>query len=166
MPNGAVVGAAGASEIRFYRASDQPYGAFSNLLRCQMVFEDRAFPTAEHAYQFGKAAKHNVREWLMSAPSPSLLAVTAHNLLPWDIVPNWTRIKVDRMRRVLHAKFTQHEDLRALLIGTGSARIVECATVNNAVNRFWGEVNGKGENTLGVLLMELRAEMATEATNA
>jgi len=24
------------------------------------------------------------------------------------------------------------------------------------VNRFWGEVDGKGENTLGKLLMELR----------
>jgi len=34
--------------------------------------------------------------------------------------------------------------------------------VNNAVNRLWGEVDGKGENMLGVMLMELRTAYAKE----
>ena len=38
-------------------------------------------------------------------------------------------------------------------------RLVEAGRVNSAVNRFWGEVNGKGNNTLGVLLMEIREEL-------
>ena len=37
--------------------------------------------------------------------------------------------------------------------------MVEAATVDNAVNRLWGEVNGKGKNKLGELLMEVRAEI-------
>jgi hypothetical protein len=49
--------------------------------------------------------------------------------------------------------------LRDLLIKTGSARLVECATVDNEVNRLWGEVNGKGKNMLGVLLMEVRQKL-------
>jgi hypothetical protein len=40
----------------------------------------------------------------------------------------------------------------------GEARLVETATVDNEVNRLWGEVNGIGRNILGVLLMELRAD--------
>ena len=37
---------------------------------------------------------------------------------------------------------------------------MEAGTVNNAVNRLWGEVDGKGENMLGVMLMELRSDYA------
>jgi hypothetical protein len=64
------------------------------------------------------------------------------------------------MRAVLRAKFNQHEDLKELLLSTGEARLVEAGTVNNAVNRLWGEVEGKGKNMLGVMLMELREELA------
>jgi len=146
-------------EIQFYRANEKPYGAFSNLFRRAMVFEGRDFPTAEHAYQAGKARKEAVREWILSAPSPSLVAMAAHGLYTWDIVPNWSRTKFDRMRDVLRAKFTQHKDLQELLLSTGDARLVEASRTDNAVNRTWGEVNGKGLNMLGVLLMEVREEI-------
>jgi len=149
--------------IRFYRASERPWGVFSNLYRRPLVFEGRTFPTAEHAYQFGKPRKEAVREWLMAAPSPSLLAMAAHGLYAWDIAPGWSAGKVDRMRRVLEAKF-RDEELRALLVSTGNAGLVEAGTTDNAVNRFWGMVNGRGENTLGVLLMMLRAELQNEDT--
>jgi ribA/ribD-fused uncharacterized protein len=147
---------ASKDEIKFYRANEKPYGVFSNLFRCEVEFEGRIYPTAEHAYQAGKAAKAAVREWILQAPTPALAAMAAHGLYTWDIVPNWASIKVDRMRAVLRAKFTQHENLQELLLGTGSRRLVEAGTTNNAVNRFWGEVDGKGANTLGKLLMELR----------
>jgi len=156
----------GAKEIRFYRANEKPYGAFSNLFQRPVVFEDRVFPTAEHAYQAGKARKQEVKEWILSAPSPGLVAMAAHGLYTWDIVPNWSQIKFDRMRAVLRAKFTQHGDLSDLLVSTGDARIVEVGRVNNGVNRTWGEVNGKGLNMLGVLLMELRAELKQGETDS
>jgi len=151
------------AEIRFYRANEKPYGAFSNLYRCEVRLDKRVFPTAEHAYQAGKARRAEVREWILAAPSPALLAMAAHGLYQWDIVPDWSRIKFDRMRAVLRAKFTQHSDLRELLLSTGSARLVEAGNVDNAVNRLWGEVNGNGKNMLGVLLMELRGQLTCEA---
>ncbi|MBD8736225.1 NADAR family protein [Sphingomonas sp. CFBP 13706] len=149
-------------EIRFYRASERPWGAFSNLFRREMEFEGERFVTSEHAYQAGKARKPEVRQWLMSAPSPSLLAMAAHGLYYWDVAPGWSTNKFGRMRAVLRAKFDQHQDLRALLLSTGTARLVESATVDSDVNRLWGEVNGVGRNMLGVMLMELRAQYQCE----
>lgn len=147
------------SEIRFYRASERPFGALSNLYRRPIVFEGETFKTSEHAYQAGKARKPEVRRWLMDAPSPALLAMAAHGLYYWDVAPGWSKFKFDRMRGVLAAKFTQHDDLRALLLSTGNARLIETAAEDNPVNRLWGEVNGVGQNMLGVMLMELRAEL-------
>lgn len=151
-------------EIKFYRASEKPYGVFSNLYRRPITFEDAVYPTSEHAYQAGKPRKEAVRQWLLAAPSPSLLAMAAHGLYVWDVNPTWSTTKFDRMKRVLVAKFTQHEDLAALLLSTGEARLVEAATVDNAVNRLWGEVDGVGKNMLGELLMQVRSELRSRAT--
>lgn len=153
------VSTADTQEIRFYRANEKPYGVFSNLYRCEVVFEGQTYPTSEHAYQAGKASKPAVRDWILAAPTPSLAAMAAHGLYVWDVVPNWAEIKFDRMRAVLKAKFEQHPHLRELLLSTGEARLVESGTTDNAVNRLWGEVNGKGQNMLGVMLMELRTEL-------
>ncbi|MFI0849018.1 NADAR family protein [Mesorhizobium sp. IMUNJ 23232] len=150
-------------EIRFYRASEKPYGAFSNLYRRNVVFEGEVFATSEHAYQAGKARKPAVRKWLMEAPSPALLAMAAHGLYYWDVAPGWSTTKFDRMRAILRAKFTQHLDLQELLLSTGDAKLIESATVDNEVNRLWGEVNGVGRNMLGVLLMEIRTELRAGA---
>ncbi len=151
-----------SKEILFYRSSEKPYGAFSNLYRRQITFEGQSFATSEHAYQAGKARKPKVNAWLMAAPSPALLAMAAHGLYYWDITPGWSRIKFDRMRQVLQVKFTLHLDLRDLLLSTGNARLVESATVDNPVNRLWGEVSGVGKNMLGVMLMELRDELRND----
>jgi ribA/ribD-fused uncharacterized protein len=143
-------------EIHFYRSNEKPYGVFSNLYRRPVEFEGILYPTSEHAYQAGKARKEAVRDWILSAPSPALAAMAAHGLYVWDVVPNWSQIKFDRMRAVLDCKFRQHEDLRDILLSTGEKRLVEVGSVDNAVNRLWGEVNGKGQNMLGLMLMELR----------
>ncbi len=66
------------------------------------------------------------------------------------------------MKRVLQATFSQHEDLRQLLLSTGTARLVESARVDNAVNRLWGEVKGVGKNKLGELPMDVRAGLGAQ----
>lgn len=154
--------AANGRDISFYRSNERPYGVFSNLYQRTIVFEGNEYPTAEHAYQAGKPRKPAVRAWILSAPTPALVAMAAHGLYTWDIVPDWSKLKFSRMRDVLRAKFTQHDDLRALLLSTGNARLVETGRTNNAVNRLWGEVNGSGENMLGRLLMDLRSELAAD----
>lgn len=152
-------GVRNVTEITFYRASEKPWGCFSNLYRCDVLFEGRVFPTAEHAYQFGKARKLEVAEWLMTAPSGALLAMAAHGLFYWDVAPGWSASKVDRMLSVLRAKFTQHPELRDRLMSTGDATLVETPTVADQAALFWGRVAGKGKNKLGVLLMEIRDDL-------
>jgi ribA/ribD-fused uncharacterized protein len=88
--------------------------------------------------------------------------MAAHGLYYWDVTPGWSKSKFDRMRGVLRAKFLQHPDLQELLLSTGNARLVETATADSPVNRLWGEVNGVGQNMLGQMLMELRAELRNE----
>lgn len=149
-------------EVRFYRASDEIFGCFSNLYKRPVEFENEVFDTAEHAYQAGKARKPEVRQWILSAPSPALVAMAAHGLYWWDIRSDWSKIKFDRMRQVLKAKFTQHEDLKEILLSTGDLRLVESATVDNPVNRLWGEVKGQGKNMLGQMLMDLRTQLRLE----
>ncbi|MBF0132452.1 MAG: NADAR family protein [Magnetococcales bacterium] len=143
-------------EIQFYRANEKPYGVFSNLYKREILFEGEIFPTAEHAYQAGKPRKKEVRDWLMAAPSPSLVAMAAHGLYIWDVRSDWNNIKFDRMKQILKEKFVQHPDLADVLRSTGNARLVEAANTDSPVNRLWGEVNGKGKNMLGILLMEIR----------
>lgn len=145
--------------ITFSRANERPYGCFSNLYRCRVVFEGVEYITSEHAYQAGKARKLEVRDWLMAAPSPSLLAMAAHGLYSWDIAPGWSKNRRDRMRRVVLAKFTQNDDLAEILLSTCDEEIVETPTVDSAVNRRWGKVNGVGQNWLGLILMETRQHL-------
>ncbi len=149
--------------IRFYRANER-WGQFSNLFRRVIIFDGEIYGCAEAAYQAGKPRKPEVRTWLMAAPSPSLLAAAAHALNSWDIAPGWSQGRYDRMLRVVRAKFTQHADLAAILLSTGDARIAETATVDNDVNRRWGEVacgkdGWKGTNWLGEILQKVREEL-------
>lgn len=159
-----------AQIIRFYRASDKTYGAFSSLYRRSMVFEGEVFETAEHAYQAGKARKSEVRAWLLSAPTPALLAMAAHGLYHWDIAPGWSRNRFARMQAVIDAKFDQHADLAQVLVDTGDALLVETASVDNDVNRRWGQVLVRGQyvgcNWLGTILMEKRARLQALRTAA
>lgn len=150
--------------IRFYRASETPFGCFSNLYRRTMTFEGREFPTAEHAYQYGKARKPAVRDWLMAAPSPSLLAMAAHGLYHWDIAPGWSQGRYARMQAVVLAKFEQHPDLAEILVMTDTAELIETASIDNEINRRWGQVliGGSyiGQNWLGTILMETRTVLS------
>lgn len=60
------------------------------------------------------------------------------------------------MHAALRAKFTQHADLAALLLSTGSAKLVEHTTNDS----FWGDGgNGRGRNMLGQLLMRVRDDL-------
>jgi predicted NAD-dependent protein-ADP-ribosyltransferase YbiA (DUF1768 family) len=73
---------------------------------------------------------------------------------------DWNEARVDVMRAVLAAKFSD-PDLRTRLVATGNAELVEENTWND---RFWGRSRGVGSNMLGQLLMELREGLrASEA---
>jgi ribA/ribD-fused uncharacterized protein len=60
------------------------------------------------------------------------------------------------MRTAIRAKFSQHGELRSLLLSTGSATLVE----HTSNDSHWGDGgDGSGQNMLGRLLMEERARI-------
>ena len=63
------------------------------------------------------------------------------------------------MANILWSKFMQHGDLNDLLLSTGDATLVEWATEDNEINRFWSKVDGEGKNVLGQLLVDLRLKL-------
>ena len=147
--------------IKFYRANNKDYGFLSNLYKQSLVFENVVFPTAEHAYQYGKFRDEEVKHWAMMAPKPHLLAILAHGLFSWDIVKDWSKIKVDRMYEVLEVKFSEPE-LREKLLATDNAILIE----DSKTDSFWGiGKSGKGKNMLGKLLMKVRKELKKQAIN-
>jgi len=144
--------------ISFYRTSGD-YGYLSNLFLCQVIYEGKRFPSAEHAYQYGKFKDRKTADWAMLAPKPHLLCIVAHGLFLYDVVKGWDAMKVTRMRNVSLMKFTQNEALKLKLIGTGDATIVE----KSKSDGFWGcGKKGTGQNTLGLLLMETREKLKEE----
>jgi ribA/ribD-fused uncharacterized protein len=76
---------------------------------------------------------------------------------------DWETVKDGVMREAVLAKFTQHDDLRAVLLGTGEAEIVE----HTARDSYWGDGgDGSGRNMLGRILMSVRAELRAALAGA
>ena len=60
------------------------------------------------------------------------------------------------MLQGLRAKFTQHAELAAMLLDTGTRPISE----HSAVSKYWADgVDGSGANRLGYLLQRVRGEL-------
>jgi ribA/ribD-fused uncharacterized protein len=71
---------------------------------------------------------------------------------------DWEDVKVEVMLRAVRAKFSQHGELRTLLLSTGDATIVE----HTESDSYWGDGgDGSGSNMLGRILMQARDELRT-----
>jgi ribA/ribD-fused uncharacterized protein len=63
------------------------------------------------------------------------------------------------MREAVLAKFTQNADLRAVLLATGDADLVE----HTSNDDYWGDGgDGHGKNKLGRILMSVRDELRAQ----
>ena len=73
--------------------------------------------------------------------------------------PDWEQVKEDVMYKALQAKFSQHNDLRKLLLDTGERTLIE----HSPHDSYWGDGgDGSGKNKLGELLMKLRDEVRSK----
>jgi ribA/ribD-fused uncharacterized protein len=144
--------------IHFYRTGDE-YGSFSNFAPYPIEVDGRVWPTAEHDFQAQKFAGTEHEEAMRREPSPMVVARMGRDRKK-PLRPDWEAVKDEVMRRAVLAKFTQHAGLRAQLLGTGEAKIVE----HTANDSYWGDGgDGSGKNMLGVILMEVRERLARDA---
>ena len=141
-------------QILFYRQND-PYGEFSNFSPHPFKLNGNVWPTSEHYFQAQKFAGTEHEETVRNANTPSMAAKLGRSRsLP--LRGDWETVKDDVMRAALRAKFDQYPKLKALLLSTGDAELIE-HTRNDS---YWADGgDGTGKNRLGYLLMELRAEL-------
>ena len=155
---------------------DTPMGMAFFTIRCKLsnfypssfTFNGRPFETAEHAYQAEKATtvKDFARlQQILTAPTPRRAKDIGADVIS---TPLWDRIKVDRMRDVLNAKFRQNPQLADYLCSLKGKPLIE-----GSWDKFWGSGaplnsdqlrNGTwtGQNQLGKLLTELKEDLIRE----
>src|SRR5215217_8082680 len=110
-------------KILFYRVN-APYGEFSNFSPHPLKLKGCTWPTTEHYFQAQKFAGTEHEETVRKAKSPMIAAHLGRSRkLP--LRGDWESAKENVMREALRAKFTQHETLRVLLLGTGDATLIE-----------------------------------------
>ena len=140
--------------INFYSASDE-YGCFSNFARYPIRLKGRRWPTSEHYFQGQKFAGTKHEELVRKAKLPRIAARMGRDRKR-PLRRDWESVKISIMREAVLAKFTQHDDLRLILINTGDAKIVEHAENDS----YWGDGgDGSGTNMLGMILMEIRESL-------
>lgn len=151
---------------KFYRLREE-WGEFSNFFRRPIELDAKVWPSSEHYYQANKGLDEETIELIRALKTPREAADTGR-IIPmrpdWETPATGPDVPITRlmsvkfvkdmvMWRALVAKFTQHDDLKKLLLSTDDALIVE-HTVND---RYWGDNgDGTGFNHLGRQLMDLR----------
>lgn len=145
--------------VRFYRVSEE-FGEFSNFARYSIFLDGKRWPTSEHYFQGQKFENAADREAIRREPSPMEAANMGRDRRR-KLRRDWESVKENVMRHAVRAKFTQHDDLRALLLSTGDRELIE----HTHNDRYWGDGgDGSGRNRLGAILMEIRAELRAAET--
>ena len=140
--------------VHFYSVSDD-FGQFSNFAPFPIDLDGERWPTSEHYFQAQKFEDQAYRQQIRKARSPMQAARLGRDRKQ-KLRRDWEAVKVGIMRQAVTAKFAQHEELRALLLSTGEAEIVE----HTEKDDYWGDGgDGSGKNMLGRILMQVREEL-------
>jgi ribA/ribD-fused uncharacterized protein len=127
------------------------------------------YPTAEHYMMAEKARLFDdteARSKIIACPTPAEAKKLGRGVRGFD-PSRWSAHRFEIVLRGSLAKFEQDEALRAYLLGTGDAVLVEASPED----RIWGiglsqdderaadPTRWQGENLLGFALMEARAQI-------
>lgn len=145
--------------VNFYSVSDD-FGQFSNFAPFPIKLDGEVWPTSEHYFQAQKFEDKAYRQKIRETRSPMQAARMGRDRKQ-KLRQDWEAVKDGIMRKAVRAKFTQHEQLRLLLLSTGEAKIVE----HTQNDDYWGDGgDGSGKNMLGRILMQVREELRTAST--
>ncbi len=140
--------------VNFYSVSDE-FGEFSNFAPYPFALDGEQWQTSEHYFQAQKFEDKAYKAKIQKSNSPMLAAQMGRDRKQ-KLRRNWESVKVGVMRAAVLAKFTQHEELRALLPSTGDYKLVE----HTESDDYWGDGgDGSGKNMLGRILMQVRESL-------
>lgn len=144
--------------IRFYSVGAE-YGEFSNFAPFPIKLDGKLWPTSEAYFQAQKFTDQEHVEAIRKAKSPMIAARLGRSRKK-PLRRDWESVKDNVMRKAVLAKFSQHPQLRELLLSTGDASLVEHTTNDS----YWGAGgDGSGKNVLGRILMEVRTRLRNPA---
>lgn len=155
------------NRVLFFDRDRNDFGFLSNFYPCILQLDGRDWPHVEAYYQGQKSVNPAYHDHILKKDKPSWSKYVGDNRIghprmskqswfrrqPDDFRDDWEAIKLDVMRTGLHFKFTQHRNLQWALLNTWPAELVE----DSPRDAFWGSgEDGRGRNTLGVVLMDLQ----------
>lgn len=142
------------SVIKFYSTKGE-YGCFSNFAAYPIELKGKVWPTTEHYFQAQKFPGTEHEEEIRNEKSPMIAARKGRDRKR-PLRRDWEAVKDEIMREAVLAKFTQHAELREILLATGDAEIIEHTTNDS----YWADGgDGSGLNMLGKILMSVREEL-------
>ena len=130
----------------------------SNFWPAAVVLDGATYPTVEHAFQAAKTNSISDRTMIYGATSPGMAKRLGRNV---ELRDDWYAIRDQVMLDLVRQKFRPGTMLADQLLATGDVILVEGNKWNDT---YWGVCNGQGENRLGRILMQVRAEIREGAS--
>jgi ribA/ribD-fused uncharacterized protein len=130
------------------------YRFLSNFWYAAQEIDGTWYPYNEMWYMTNKTVDPEERASIFGANSPQAAKQIGRIV---TLRPDWEHIKDWVMLVGLRAKFQQNPDLAVKLVATGKRYLEETNKWNDT---YWGVCNGIGRNMLGILLMQVRAELS------
>lgn len=130
----------------------------SNFFWSELNFEGLKYPSVEHAFQAAKLRENQQRNSYGFTDSGLSFGDAKRLGRQVPLRDDWKEIREDVMARCLWAKF-QDPQLQEKLLRTGESELVDGHS--GSPDLIWGYhiPSQKGENRLGILLMDLRAQL-------
>lgn len=138
---------------------NEPLSAFS---RFGFELDGAFWPSVEHYYQAMKFDNPAYREKVRQAEHPRSARHLGRARLR-RVRKDWRNIKDVIMTRALYTRARTHADVSAALLDTGEKVIIE----KSLYDYYWGcGRDGRGHNKYGKVLMNVRAKLREEASEA
>lgn len=134
------------------------YAFLSNFYHAEVFYRGYWYANNEAAFQAQKTISARERQRFCSSvlSNPTEAKKLGRKIA---IRPDWEQIKLQCMYEICMSKFMQHPELRNALLATGESVLIEGNTWGD---RYWGMVDGRGTNNLGIILMDIRNKLGAE----
>ena len=125
------------------------YEFLSNDYSAEVYYKGYIYPTVSHAYHGARAPNEKARHIIHKSPTLSAMYEFAAT---FEDPKDWSFRHLRIMEALLRDKFRRRRDFRDKLVATGNRDLVNMTKDD----KFWGMVNGKGQNQLGRLVEQIR----------
>jgi ribA/ribD-fused uncharacterized protein len=164
--------AAALPEILFFFSKEPENKEFSNFYETEFELDAVKYKSAEHAFEAVKAktfGDEEIFQKILKAKSAQSAKSFGNKVKDFK-EDTWKEKQDEVMKSVLRAKFTQNLELRKKLLDTEEKVLANA----DSRDKYWGigtsantamakdPKKWKGENKLGVMLMELRTAIKAE----